>query len=81
MKRRIIDDPKCLICERGVESPIHILWKCPSAMDVWSVSYKFFQKSTMDGLDFINLLDDVMLRGNVEEVHLFAGITRMLWIR
>jgi hypothetical protein len=43
-------------------------------MDAWSVSYKFFHKSTMDGLGFINLLEDVMLRGNEEEVQLFAGI-------
>jgi hypothetical protein len=35
----------------------------------------------MDGPGFINLLEDVMLRGNEEEVHLFAGITRMLWMR
>jgi hypothetical protein len=35
----------------------------------------------MDGLGFINLLEDVMLRGNEEEVQLFAGIWRMLWLR
>jgi hypothetical protein len=49
-------------------------------MDAWSVSCKLFQKSTMDGPSFINLMEGILLRGNEEEVQLFAGISCLLWL-
>jgi hypothetical protein len=36
-RRNIITDSSCPICGREVEIVFHILWQCPSAMDVWSI--------------------------------------------
>lgn len=35
-RRNIINQAICPICEHEEETSIHILWKCPSASDVWS---------------------------------------------
>jgi hypothetical protein len=51
--RKIIMDPKCPICEREVETSHHALWNCPAARDVWSGGEIFFQKSWIDGADFL----------------------------
>jgi hypothetical protein len=77
----MIEDPRCPICELKLETPFHILWECPSAMDAWGASCKLFQKSAMKGPGFINLLEGVLRHGQEEEIQLFAGLTRLLWLR
>jgi hypothetical protein len=52
-RRKIISDPTCPICERDVETGIHILWTCPSAMDVWSVCNRKIQKCFFQSTKFI----------------------------
>lgn len=34
LQRKVVQDPLCLVCGLEAETPIHILWTCPSAMDV-----------------------------------------------
>lgn len=43
-KRKIIEDPLCPLCGRAPETVSHILWRCPSAMDAWSVGRVKLQK-------------------------------------
>jgi hypothetical protein len=33
-RRKIIDDPGCPLCGLENETAFHILWQCPSAMDI-----------------------------------------------
>lgn len=43
-RRKIIDDPARPICGLEAETTFHILWQCPSAMDVWCEGLRIFQK-------------------------------------
>jgi hypothetical protein len=43
-RRKIIMDSLCMFCGMEVESGFHILWQCPSAMDVWSGGCPKFRK-------------------------------------
>ncbi|XP_059451001.1 uncharacterized protein LOC132181785 [Corylus avellana] len=52
-RRKVIDDPRCPICESKEESTFHILWQCQSAKDVWGVGNLKFQKSVFVGPSFI----------------------------
>ena len=71
----------CPICELKVETPFHILWECPQLWMLGGASYKLFQKSAMEGPGFINLFEGVLSHGREEDIQLFAGISRLLWLR
>ena len=45
------------------------------------VGCKKFQKSTMKGPNFFNIVEETLLQGSEEDIKLFAGITRLLWLR
>jgi hypothetical protein len=49
-RRKVINDPKCPICETKVESTFHILWQCQSVKDVWGMGNMKFHKSFLKGL-------------------------------
>ncbi|XP_042948632.1 uncharacterized protein LOC122281317 [Carya illinoinensis] len=38
VKRKAVEDPACPVCSVQPETVEHILWSCPSARDVWSLS-------------------------------------------
>ena len=44
VKRRIINEDKCPICTREVETAIHVLWGCAAVIDVWVGSIPKLQK-------------------------------------
>jgi hypothetical protein len=58
-KRKVVNDPLCPVCGKEEETTVHILWNCPSAMDVWGVSCKKFQKSSLTGPRFIDIAEEV----------------------
>jgi hypothetical protein len=57
VKRKIIQDPLCLICGLESKTSFHILWDCPSARDVWGVSLRVFLKRVSHGLEFIQVVE------------------------
>jgi ribosomal protein L37AE/L43A len=67
-KKKIIMDPTCPLCGREVESRFHILWQCPSAMDVWSKGCPKIQKSSFVGPDFMQVVEGVFSKCSNEEV-------------
>lgn len=80
-KKFIVEDELCLVFMRDEESIIHILWNCPSSIDVWGNqdsplrkwnSYFHDFKQLGDGL--CRRLDDMIL---VHE----AAICYKLWSR
>jgi hypothetical protein len=81
LRRKVVTDPSCPMCGLEVETPIHLLWNCPSAMDVWGASCKKLMKSTLKGPRFINVVEEVLQNGNEEETKLFVGLARKLWLR
>ena len=59
----------------------HILWCCPSAMDVWTECSIKFQKYSFAPISFIHLLEILMERLDVKELQFFAVVARQLWLR
>jgi hypothetical protein len=51
-RRKVIEYPSCPICGLEAKTTFHILWQCPSAIDVWGVGAQTFQKSSFIGPDF-----------------------------
>ncbi|XP_059451341.1 uncharacterized protein LOC132182133 [Corylus avellana] len=80
-KRNIVNDPKCPICGREVETGFHILWQCPSAMDVWSMGNKKLQKRNFIGPYFVQVVEGVLAQCSPDEVQMFVGLARRIWLR
>jgi hypothetical protein len=64
-----------------VETNFHILWQCPAALDVWSMGLVKFQKSSIVGSSFIEVVKEFFLKCSSEEMRLFTGLARRLWLR
>ena len=71
--RKIIDNPRCPICDLEEETTLHILWECPSARVVWSVGSMKLQKSTITGKDFLKIVED-FFRGAVLRRYFFLYV-------
>jgi hypothetical protein len=80
-RRKIIDDPLCPICGLEEETVFHILWQCSSAMDVWSEGVRKFQKSAHGGPNFLQVVEDMFSTCDEEEMRLFVGLARRIWLR
>jgi hypothetical protein len=80
-RRKIIDDDSYPLCGLEQESAFHILWQCPSAMDVWSSSCMKFQKASFLGPDFKQAVEFFMKVCSQEELAQFAGLVKCLWWR
>ena len=46
LRRKVVKDPFCPICEKDPEAVLHAFWECPAAMNMWGVGKKAFQKVT-----------------------------------
>jgi hypothetical protein len=81
LKRRIIKDPWCPICGIEVETATHILWACPSAVDVWSSRERMFQKCDYTGMDFLPLVEEIYEKGGKEMLVVFIRQAKNIWMR
>ena len=79
--RRVNISPTCPICEKKEETTFHILWQCPSAQDVWGASCATFQKSIVNGPNFLSIVEEMWTKCNKTEFALFAGIAWQIWLR
>jgi hypothetical protein len=80
-ERKITPDLLCLICLQEAETPFHVLWACPSAMDAWGVSNRIFQKTVIETGDFFNVAEAIFTKGTRDEAAIFARTARKLWLR
>lgn len=82
LKRKIINDPVCLLCGFMVGTGFHILWQCPTAMDVWGMSCGVkFLKCHFTGPGFLQVVEGMFRRCDQEEMAMFAGLARRVWMR
>jgi hypothetical protein len=84
LRRKVIIDPTCPICGREAESGstvFHILWDCASARDVWCWGPVFLQKSSYVGPSFMQVVEGIFQRGENDDIRLFVGVARRLWLR
>ncbi|XP_059441702.1 uncharacterized protein LOC132174001 [Corylus avellana] len=80
-KRKIVQDPLCLICGLTTEIVGHILWSCPSARDTWTESSPQLSKCTSSEVDFLDIMAQLMERLDAEQLQLMAVIARQIWLR
>lgn len=52
LKRKVVKELMCPICEREPEMVVHALWGCSVASDVWGGSSRVFQKSVQAVTNF-----------------------------
>jgi hypothetical protein len=72
---------RCPICELEEETGFHIMWDCPSARDVWGGSLKKFQQCMISGCSFGQVVDFLHKNCEEEELSLFVGFARRIWVR
>jgi hypothetical protein len=56
-------------------------WQCSAAMDVWSNGGSKFQKKSFSGPDFKQMVDGLIRSCSVEDMVLFVGLARRIWMR
>jgi ribonuclease HI len=81
MKKRVVSEPWCPICEREPESVIHVLWECSAAKDVWGDNDRCFQKRTTEYNSFLQLAESMMVQCGLNERASFVRMARKLWQR
>jgi hypothetical protein len=74
-------DPLCLFCKKELETAKHILWDCPSAVDVWGAGGRLIQKSYVAGFSFAEVMEYLFDRCSGDEVEVHAEIARRIWFR
>ena len=80
-RRHITQDSLCPMCGREDETPVHIMWNCLSARDVWMVSNRKLQKCSSEAIDFVGLLEHLFDILSQEEMQVFVMVARQLWFR
>jgi hypothetical protein len=71
-----MSDPLCIMCGIEPDTPGHILWSCPSAQDVWLECKGKFQKCLSGEVGFMELLEKLLQRLDVEQMQLVVTVTR-----
>jgi hypothetical protein len=66
MKIGIVNDSSCLICGIDSESVMHILWSCSLAVNVLGACGKKFQKSLCSGSDFLQIVEEMSNKYDME---------------
>jgi hypothetical protein len=56
-KRGVVKEEVCMFCGSEREIVAHVLWSCPLARDVWSVSGRDFLKSSSEAVNFVDIID------------------------
>jgi hypothetical protein len=67
-KRKITKDPECPICGLEDETTLHILWQCPSTMDVWNEGGRKIQKRIVEGLSFLHVVEGMFKDFDSEDI-------------
>jgi ribonuclease HI len=80
-KRKITEDSRCPICGLEAETTLHILWQCPSAMGVWSEGGRKIQKRAVECQSFLHVVEGVFQECDSEDIRIFVGVARRLWLR
>jgi ribonuclease HI len=81
LRRRVVKEPMCPICEREPETVVHAFWTCSVASDVWGSSHKLFQKFEKEGSDFMHIVNYMLRKGGVDILTIFVNLARQIWTR
>jgi hypothetical protein len=80
-RRGIKLDVVCDFCKWEEESVRHVLWDCPAAQDVWGIYGMKLQKAQCEGDGFMDIMEVLTKRCDMDEMTLVASIARNIWLR
>lgn len=60
---------------------MHILWECPSSVDMWGACARSIQKSVGSYTSFLEVVDAMITRCSKEELNIFALTTKKIWAK
>jgi hypothetical protein len=81
LRRKVVTEPYCPICENEPETVLHALWSYPTAVDDWGNSTKSIQKYSSAGRNFICIAEDILKKGGQEDFGSFVQIARQVWYK
>ncbi|XP_041016311.1 uncharacterized protein LOC121258849 [Juglans microcarpa x Juglans regia] len=81
MKRKIIEDARCPICEGEEESICHILWSCAAASDVWAGLLSPIQKWSCNEDDILKMWVKLTQNLQQEDLEVVATIMRRVVVK
>ncbi|XP_035550016.1 uncharacterized protein LOC118349461 [Juglans regia] len=81
LKRQIVEDGLCPICQSNEENVIHVLWNCSATMDVWGERESPLNKWCSGYKDFRLLWLDMVNRLDVVQLDRVAVILYKIWAR
>ncbi|XP_042952141.1 uncharacterized protein LOC122289229 [Carya illinoinensis] len=73
--RKVVEDTACPICSQPSETIEHVLWECPSARDVWSMSSRKFQKASIGSFSLVEKLEGLVESKETKELQTFAKLS------
>ena len=80
-KRGVVQDDICHMCGNECEMVMHIIWECPSAVDIWGACRGKLQKSSCHGNCFLDVFEHLLSRCSYDEVCFFAILSKKIWGR
>ena len=79
MRRKIVDDGTCQLCQRENETVLHVLWECSVAKDVWAGCSRELQKHVSGQNDLAFLFEELRQKLSVEVFELFVVQLWLIW--
>jgi hypothetical protein len=76
VRRKVVKEPFCPICEKEPETVLHALWGYSTARDLWGCSKRVFQKMNLEGRNFLQIAEMIFSKCDVEEFALFVQLSR-----
>jgi hypothetical protein len=77
-KMRVTEDHICIFCNQQPETLVHILWECPSAVDVWGACGGRIQKSNTTGATIMDVMKNLKRRCSGKNPCLVAIIAKKI---
>ncbi|KAK9996482.1 hypothetical protein SO802_021168 [Lithocarpus litseifolius] len=78
-RRRVDVDRNCVFCRQQPETNAHLLWECPFARNVWSLSSGKVQKCRNEVWDFFQLFRVLEEKLTMKELEQWATTTWAIW--
>ncbi|XP_042972955.1 uncharacterized protein LOC122304757 [Carya illinoinensis] len=79
--KKIVAIDLCSICKREIESPLHVIWGCPAASDVWAMSSCPTHKWPISFPDFRTLWFSLCSKLDGDSLQLACFIMQRIWLR
>ena len=79
MRRKVLTNPTCQVCETVPESTFHALWSCPKLKEVWVVHFESLKINTHECSSFLDVF--ITCLEQPHNIDLFAMLVDQIWFR